>query len=119
MIQILTGLAEIHNNGKLHRDLAPSNILINKNGVIKIADFGLSRFIASPDREMTKGVITKYYRSPEIFFEVKYYSLCIDIWSAGCNLAEILLCEVLFKGNDEIEIMTSIFTLLGIPNENN
>ncbi len=119
MLQILTGLAEIHNNGILHRDLAPSNILINKNGVIKIADFGLSRFIASPDREMTKGVITKYYRAPEIFFEAKYYSFSIDIWSAGCILAEMILCDVLFRGNDEIEIMTNIFTLLGIPNENN
>ena len=119
MLQILTGLAEIHNNGILHRDLAPSNILINKNGIIKIADFGLSRFIASPDREMTKGVITKYYRAPEIFFEAKYYSFSIDIWSAGCILAEMILCDVLFRGNDEIEIMTNIFTLLGIPNENN
>ena len=119
MLQILTGLAEIHNNGILHRDLAPSNILINKNGVIKIADFGLSRFIASPDREMTKGVITKYYRAPEIFFEAKYYSFSIDIWSAGCILAEMILCDVLFRGNDEIEIMTNIFTFLGIPNENN
>ena len=89
MLQLLTGLAEIHNNGVLHRDLAPSNILITKDGVIKIADFGLSRFIASPDKPMSKGVITKYYRPPEIFFQAEYYSFSIDIWSAGCILAEM------------------------------
>ena len=119
MLQILTGLAEIHKNGVLHRDLAPSNILINKKGVIKIADFGLSRFIASPDRGMTKGVVTKYYRAPEIFFLAVYYSFSIDIWSAGCILAEMLLSEILFQGKDEIEILTKIFTLLGVPDENN
>ena len=119
MLQILTGLAEIHRNGVLHRDLAPSNILINKKGVIKIADFGLSRFIASPDREMTTGVVTKYYRAPEIFFLAIHYSFSIDIWSAGCILAEMLLSEILFQGKDEIEILTKIFTLLGVPNENN
>ena len=119
MFQILTGLAEIHNNGILHRDLAPSNILINKNGIIKIADFGLSRFIASPDRPMTRGVITKYYRAPEICFGAQYYSFSIDIWSAGCILAEMLLCDVLFRGDDDIQILSKIFTLLGTPNENN
>ena len=119
MLQILTGLAEIHNNGILHRDLAPSNILINKNGIIKIADFGLSRFIASPDRPMTRGVITKYYRAPEICFGAQYYSFSIDIWSAGCILAEMLLCDVLFRGDDDIQILSKIFTLLGTPNENN
>lgn len=119
MLQILTGLEEIHNNGILHRDLAPSNILINKNGIIKIADFGLSRFIASPDRPMTRGVITKYYRAPEICFGAQFYSFSIDIWSAGCILAEMLLCDILFRGDDDIQILSKIFTLLGIPNENN
>lgn len=118
MLQILRGLAEIHKNGILHRDLAPSNILINKNGLIKIADFGMSRFIASPNRPMTQGVITKYYRAPEICFGASFYSFGIDIWSAGCIFGELLLSEVLFKGNDDIDILTQIFTLLGIPNEN-
>ena len=119
MLQILTGLAEIHDNGILHRDLAPSNILINKNGVVKIADFGLSRFIASPDKPMTRGVVTIFYRAPEILFEAKFYSFAIDVWSAGCILGELLLQKVLFKGSNDIEIMKEIFTLLGIPNENN
>jgi cyclin-dependent kinase 7 len=119
MVQILSGLAEIHNNGILHRDLAPANILINRNGVVKIADFGLSRFIASPDKPMSDGVVTIFYRSPELLFGAKYYSFSIDIWSAGCILGEMLLQDVLFKGSNDIDIMIKIVTLLGIPNENN
>ena len=119
MLQILTGLAEIHNNGILHRDLAPANILINKNGVVKIADFGLSRFISSPDKPMSDGVITIFYRAPEILFGAVYYSFSIDIWSAGCILGEMLLQDVLFKGNNDIDVMSKIVALLGIPNENN
>ena len=124
MLQILKGLVEIHKNGILHRDLAPSNILINKNGIVKIADFGLSRFIASPDKPMTRGVITKFYRAPEILFGARYYSFSIDVWSAGCILGEMLLQDVLFmkntdKDNTDIDIMIKIVELLGIPNENN
>ena len=119
MIQILSGLAEIHRNGILHRDLAPSNILLSKQGLVKISDFGLSRFIASPGRPMSKGVITKNYRSPEIFFDAKFYSFSLDIWSAGCILAEMLLEKLLFIGQTDVEILKNIFNLLGIPNDVN
>ena len=119
MLQILTGLAEVHNNGILHRDLAPSNILINKNGIIKIGDFGLSRFIDSPGRPMSQGVITIYYRAPEICFGAKYYSFSIDIWSAGCILGEMLLSKILFQGRTDSEILKQIFTLLGVQNDSN
>ena len=116
--QILSGLAEIHRNGVLHRDLATSNILINKQGEVKISDFGLSRFIASPDRPLSRGVITINYRPPEILFLAKYYSFPSDIWSAGCIFSEILLGDFLFKGKTDIDILTNIFNLLGLPNEN-
>ena len=119
MIQMLSGLAEIHRNGILHRDLAPSNILIKKNGIVKISDFGLSRFIASPGRPMSQGVITINYRSPEILFGAKFYSFSIDVWSAGCILAELLLETPLFLGKNDVEILKEIFNLLGVPNENN
>ena len=119
MQQILTGLAEIHRNGVLHRDLAPSNILINKQGILKISDFGLSRFIASPGRPLSKGVVTINYRSPEILFGAKYYSFPADIWSAGVILAELLLENTLFPGKNDVDVLVKIFNLLGIPNDNN
>ena len=118
MQQILSGLVEIHRNGILHRDLATSNILITKQGIVKISDFGLSRFIASPDRPMSQGVITINYRSPEILFGANYYSFPIDIWSVGCIFGEILLEQIVFNGKDDVEILKNIFDLLGTPNDN-
>ena len=117
MLQMLKGLAEIHRYSVLHRDIKPQNLLVNKDGVLKIADFGFARFIASPGREMTAGVISNWYRPPEIFFGAKYYSYGVDIWSTGCIFAEMIKRKPLFQGATEIDILTKIFSLLGIPNE--
>lgn len=116
MLQFLKGLAELHKFQVLHRDIKPQNLLVSKKGVLKIADFGLARFIASPGRKMTKGVVSDWYRPPEIFFGASYYSFAIDIWSAGCIFAEFLIREPIFYGNGEKEILTKIFYLLGTPN---
>ena len=124
--QFLSGLSEMHNDGILHRDLKPQNLLVNNKGILKIADFGLARFISSPGREMTAGVISDWYRPPEIFFGAKLYSFSIDIWSAGCILGEMILKEPLFgykkispEDDSEIMILTKIFSLLGIPDNIN
>jgi serine/threonine protein kinase len=116
----------MHNDGILHRDLKPQNLLVNNKGILKIADFGLARFISSPGREMTAGVISDWYRPPEIFFGAKLYSFSIDIWSAGCILGEMILKEPLFgykkispEDDSEIMILTKIFSLLGIPDNIN
>jgi serine/threonine protein kinase len=113
--QFLLGLSEIHKNCILHRDLKPQNLLVNNKGILKIADFGLARFISSPGRTMTKNVISDWYRPPEIFFGAKLYSFSIDVWSAGCILGEMALREPLFADNSEIGILTKIFSLLGVP----
>ena len=114
--QILMGLNQLHKCGVLHRDIKPQNLLVKHNGTVKIADFGLARFIASPGKEMTGGVISSWYRPPELFFGAKYYSFGIDIWSVGCIFGEMVLKDCLFQGNGEIEVLTKIFSLLGIPN---
>ncbi len=116
MRQFLSGLAEIHKYNVIHRDLKPQNLLISKTGTLKIADFGFARFIASPGREMTTGVISDWYRPPEIFFGAKYYSYAVDIWSAGCIFAEFLQKFPLFFGHGEKDILTQIFYLIGVPN---
>lgn len=114
--QLLVGIAEIHRRGVLHRDIKPQNLLLKSNGILKVADFGLARFISSPGREMTAGVISDWYRPPEIFFGAKYYAYSADIWSCGCIFAEMILKEPLFHGGSEIDILTKIFSLLGVPN---
>jgi cyclin-dependent kinase 7 len=56
---LLLGLEYLHNNWILHRDLKPNNLLIDKCGVLKIADFGLAKFFGSPSRLMSHEVVTR------------------------------------------------------------
>lgn len=116
--QILKGLNSIHNKNLLHRDMKPENILINLKGEVKIADFGMARNISTPERGMTRNIVTNVYRSPELFFGANYYSSSVDIWSLGCIIGEMFLREKIFPGNSDIEIIQRIFGLLGVPNEN-
>lgn len=115
--QILLGLSELHKHYVLHRDIKPENILIGNDGLIKIADFGMARYISSYERGMTQNVVTNWYRAPEIFFGSKYYSFNIDIWSIGCIFAQLITKEPLFAGDNDISILKKIFSLIGVPSE--
>src|SRR5690606_4234317 len=98
-------------------DLKPQNLLIDKNGVLKLADFGLARAFGVPVRTYTHEVITLWYRPPEILLGGKQYSTPVDIWSIGCIFAEMLSGEPLFPGDCEIDQLFRIFRALGTPNE--
>ncbi|KAK6115047.1 hypothetical protein DH2020_007316 [Rehmannia glutinosa] len=116
MKQLLEGLAFLHENGVMHRDLKPSNILINQvRGQLKICNFGLSRYFGKASGSYTPGLVTLWYRAPELLLRVKEYSSAIDMWSVDCIMAELLLNEVLFRGNSEIQQLESIYILLGTP----
>lgn len=119
LYQILKGLEELKKRCILHRDMKSANIFINKKGEVKIADFGLSRYIASPGRQMSSGIATVNYRSPEILFGATSYSYGLDMWATGCIFADMILGMILFYGISEIDVLRKIFMLLGIPNENN
>lgn len=73
----------------MHRDLKPQNLLIDKDGNIKLADFGLARAFGLPVKTYTHEVVTLWYRAPEILLGCKEYSTPIDIWSIGCIFAEM------------------------------
>ncbi|OJJ50238.1 hypothetical protein ASPZODRAFT_157163 [Penicilliopsis zonata CBS 506.65] len=110
--QIIRGLKYIHSAGVIHRDLKPSNILINAQCDVKLCDFGL----ACQNRDhMTGYVATRYYRSPEVMLTWGRYSTAMDIWSAGCILAEMLTGRVLFPGRNHIHQFSVITELLGMP----
>jgi cell division cycle 2-like protein len=117
MKSLLEGVKYLHDNWVLHRDLKTVNILLNKEGELKICDFGLSRQYGSPLKPYTSGVVTLWYRAPELLLGQKHYSTAIDMWSVGCIMAELLAKKVLFQGETDVGQLGKIFEILGIPNE--
>eukprot|EP00743_Colponemidia_sp_Colp-15_P002709 GILK01002934.1.p1 GENE.GILK01002934.1~~GILK01002934.1.p1 ORF type:complete len:309 (-),score=24.53 GILK01002934.1:191-1117(-) len=117
MYQLLTGICYCHCHRVLHRDLKPQNLLIDRSGGIKLADFGLARAFGVPVRTYTHEVVTLWYRSPEILLGCKSYSTPVDVWSIGCIFAEMSNGHPLFPGDSEIDEIFRIFRTLGTPNE--
>ena len=113
--QMMTGLAYCHSHRIIHRDLKPQNLLIDSLGHLKLADFGLARAFGVPARSYTHEVITLWYRAPEILLGAPTYAIPVDIWSAGCIFAELVMRKALFPGDSEIDELFRIFRVLGTP----
>jgi len=90
LFQLLKAISFCHLRCILHRDLKPQNLLIDREGHIKLADFGLARMIGVPVRTYTHEVVTLWYRAPEILLGTKLYTCSLDIWSLGCIFAEMV-----------------------------
>lgn len=93
----------------------PANTL--SVGCLKLADFGLAKVCASPDRLYTNQVFAHWYRPPELLFGSKLYSTAVDVWAAGCVFAEMLLRRPWFAGNSEIEVLGKIFQVCALWGE--
>lgn len=119
LFQLLTGVAYCHHHRVLHRDLKPQNLLINREGELKLADFGLARAFGIPVRSYTHEVVTLWYRAPDVLLGSRKYSTPVDIWSIGCIFAEMVNGNPLFKGTTEDTQLDMIFRHLGTPNESN
>jgi cyclin-dependent kinase len=118
LYQLLTGVAYCHHHRVLHRDLKPPNLLINREGQLKLADFGLARAFGIPVRSYTHEVVTLWYRAPDILMASRKYSTPVDIWSVGCIFAEMANGRPLFAGTSESDQLDKIFRLLGSPTVN-
>lgn len=115
--QLLCALKYIHSAGLIHRDLKPSNMLINSDSSIKLCDFGLARAIDDIDNnqlEMTDYVATRWYRPPEILFGANY-TVSVDMWAAGCILAELVSGKPLFPGSSTMDQLERIIAYTGPP----
>lgn len=116
-LQLLEGTRYCHAHRILHRDLKPQNLLIDKEGNLKLADFGLARAFGVPLRTYTHEVVTLWYRAPEILLGGRQYSTGVDMWSVGCIFAEMATRKPLFPGDSEIDEIFKIFRILGTPTE--
>ncbi|CAO2826677.1 unnamed protein product [Amaranthus hypochondriacus] len=116
MFQICRGLAYIHNTiGVCHRDIKPQNLLVNPHThQLKICDFGSAKVLVKGEPNISY-ICSRYYRAPELIFGATEYTTAIDIWSAGCVLAELLLGQPLFPGESGVDQLVEIIKVLGTP----
>lgn len=116
--QLLEGLGALHERFFLHRDVTPTNILLNfRSGIAKLTDFGMTRTIGHRERPLTPMCTTLWYRAPELFYGAKFYGNGVDIWSAGCIVAELFLRSPIFQGMGEFDMLAKIFDKRGTPTE--
>ncbi|RLN76032.1 hypothetical protein BBJ28_00023940 [Nothophytophthora sp. Chile5] len=106
MRQLLTGIAFMHRNKIIHRDIKASNLLLNNQGMLKVGDFGLSRFwneVNAKAGRYTNKVVTLWYRPPELLMGSTSYDFSVDVWSIGCIFGELLMGKPILQGKTEIE----------------
>ncbi|XP_044462434.1 shaggy-related protein kinase eta-like isoform X1 [Mangifera indica] len=143
MYQIFRGLAYIHTvPGVCHRDLKPQNLLVcfsyhevaegslfvfafllkvtlcqqvdPLTHQVKICDFGSAKQLVNGETNISY-ICSRFYRAPELIFSATEYTTSIDIWSAGCVLAELLLGQPLFPGENAVDQLVEIIKVLGTP----
>ena len=114
MQQLFNALSYIHGNSILHRDMKSSNILITRNGILKLADFGLARALnKGPNQRYTNRVVTLWYRSPELMLGERNYGPPVDMWGAGCIMAEMWTRRPIMQGETEQKQIMLICQLCG------
>jgi len=126
--QTLKALKYMHSASLLHRDMKPSNLLLNSDCLMKVADFGLARSLKDKDGEteladkpdpviLTDYVATRWYRAPEILLGATNYGFGVDMWSVGCILGEMIHGKPIFPGQSTTNQLEKIMELTGMPTE--
>lgn len=104
--QILNGLKYLHDKNVVHRDIKSANILVDTNGTVKLADFGLAKATKLNDVQSCKG--TAFWMAPEVVKRSQGYGLAADIWSLGCTVLELLTRELPYHPLDGMQAVYRI-----------
>ncbi|XP_069154957.1 shaggy-related protein kinase eta-like [Solanum lycopersicum] len=101
-------------SGVCHKDLKPQNVLVDPlTHQVKICDFGSAKVLVKGEANISY-ICSRFYRAPELIFGATEYTTSIDIWSAGCVLAELLLVP-LFPRENDVDQLVEIIKVLGTP----
>ncbi|EDW83251.2 uncharacterized protein Dwil_GK22761, partial [Drosophila willistoni] len=115
MYQLLRSMAFLHSLGFCHRDIKPQNMLLDaESGILKLCDFGSAKQLINGEPNVSY-ICSRYYRAPELIFGATDYSTKIDMWSAGCVLAELLLGQLIFPGESGVDQIVEIVKVMGTP----
>jgi serine/threonine protein kinase len=115
LYQLFRSLAYIHSQGICHRDIKPQNLLLDpETAVLKLCDFGSAKVLVRGEPNVSY-ICSRYYRAPELIFGATDYTSEIDVWSAGCVLAELMLGQPIFPGNSGVDQLVEIIKILGTP----
>jgi glycogen synthase kinase 3 beta len=113
--QLCKSLEYIHSQQICHRDIKPQNLLVDPDtGVLKLCDFGSAKTLVAGEENVSY-ICSRYYRAPEVIFGSSHYTCKIDIWSAGCVLAEMFLGRPVFVGKSSVDQLVEIIKVLGTP----
>ena len=101
--QLMRSLAYVHALGICHRDIKPQNLLVDTNKhILRLCDFGSAKRLVQGEPNVSY-ICSRYYRAPELIFGATDYTPAIDVWSAGCVSAEMLLGSPLFPGESGVD----------------
>ena len=112
--ELLLGLNFCHKKNIVHRDLKPENVLFTQDERVKICDFGSSKCIKE-NTSSTPYIVSRYYRAPELILGKMDYNSKIDIFAAGCIIAELFTLNPLFPGKTEGLQIFEHMCILGNP----
>ncbi|ESO01293.1 hypothetical protein HELRODRAFT_81900 [Helobdella robusta] len=113
--QLFRCLNYLHCLNICHRDVKPQNLLIDPiSHAVKLCDFGSAKELL-PNEANIAYICSRYYRAPELIYGAKDYTCQIDVWSAGCVLAELYQGHPLFPGITGPDQMVEIMKVLGTP----
>uniref|UniRef100_A0A7E4V4R3 Protein kinase domain-containing protein n=1 Tax=Panagrellus redivivus TaxID=6233 RepID=A0A7E4V4R3_PANRE len=113
--QTFAGLQYMERMNYFHRDVKPENLLVCMlTGKLKIGDFGSAKHYKQGNR-LSSYQVTRYYRAPELCLRYNYYDPTVDVWAAGCILAELVTNRIIFYGSNNRDQLFKILRICGTP----